>query len=86
MRNPMNNEVKIPSLEIKSSQLRTVLLIAGILMLTALFLSSCSSSKKEEAAKASEKAKEEAAKAADQAKGAAKKALGGALDRLRQKK
>ena len=41
---------------------------------------------KEEAAKASEKAKEEAAKAADQAKGAAKKALGGALDRLRQKK
>lgn len=52
MRNPMNNEVKIPSLEIKSSQLRTVLLIAGILMLAALFLSACSSAKKEEAAKA----------------------------------
>ena len=52
MRNPMNNEVKIPSLEIKSSQLRTVLLIAGILMLAVLFLSACGGAKKEEAAKA----------------------------------
>ncbi len=58
MRNPMNNEIKIPAPEIKSARL--VLLSAGILILTALFLSACSSAKKEEAAKAeaSEKAGE----------------------------
>ena len=52
MRNPMNNEMKIPSTEIKSSRLRTALLSAGMLILTALFLSACGNAKKEEAAKA----------------------------------
>mgnify|MGYP000875216106 CR=1 FL=1 len=50
MRNPMNNEIKILSPEIKSA--RFAVLSAGILILTALFLSACSGAKKEEAAKA----------------------------------
>jgi membrane fusion protein, heavy metal efflux system len=59
MRNLMNNEIKIPALEIKSARL--ILLSAGILLLTALFLSACGVVKKEEAkqADASEKAGEQ---------------------------
>lgn len=50
MRNPLNNEIKRPSPEIKSA--RFTVLSAGILILTALFLSACGGAKKEEAAKA----------------------------------
>ncbi len=59
MRNQMN-EMKIPSPEIKSRRLRAALLSAGILILTALFLSGCGGAKKEEAqqAEAGEKAGE----------------------------
>lgn len=58
MRNPMNNEIKIPAPKSKSA--RRVVLSAGILILTALFLSACGGAKKEEAkqAEASEKAGE----------------------------